>query len=431
LVRRLKHITYALIATFIFFTILPAANKVEAKVFWGKIELKSGMIGKVTILQDTNLYRIKDNNIVRKAKKGQEFRVYFNRYRQGVGRLYGLGVGIYVPQSSAVKYEKVPKTMIEQLKREQQTTSITLSAAGDVTLGRDENYGYVNSFDDVAKRNGIHFFSKNIEPIFKNDDFTTVNLETTLTTSTRKAEKKFRFRGHPSYAKILTFAGIEAVNLANNHTYDYLQKGYDDTIASLKREGIGYFDEKHPLLTVVKGVKIGVVGYKGWVDNSQVRKQILNDIRSLRKKGAKIVLVHFHWGEERSYIPNTTQKSLGRFAIDSGADLVVGHHPHVIQGIEEYKGKFIVYSLGNFMFGGNKNPADKDTFIFQQTFYVQNGKLTARKEIHIIPCRISSVTTINNYQPTPLKGSEAKRVKTKILNLSAKIKKPTWSVYEK
>jgi poly-gamma-glutamate capsule biosynthesis protein CapA/YwtB (metallophosphatase superfamily) len=429
LARWLKHITYALIATFIFFTILPAANEVEAKVFWGKSELKSGMIEKITILQDTNLYRIKDNRfyIVHKAKEGQEFGAYFDRYRQGVGRLHSLGMATYVPQSSAM----VPQTMMKQLKREQQTTSITLSAAGDVTLGRDENYGYINSFDDVAKRNGIRFFSKNIEPIFKNDDFTTVNLETTLTTSTRKANKKFRFRGHPSYAKILTFAGIEAVNLANNHTYDYLQKGYEDTIASLKREGIGYFDEKHPLLTMVKGVKIGVVGYKGWVDNSQVRKQILNDIRSLRKKGAKIVLVHFHWGEERSYIPNKTQKSLGRFAIDSGADLVVGHHPHVIQGIEEYKGKFIVYSLGNFMFGGNKNPTDKDTFIFQQTFYVQNGKLTARKEIRIIPCRISSVTTRNNYQPTPLKGSEAKRVKTKILNLSAKIKKPTWTVYEK
>jgi poly-gamma-glutamate capsule biosynthesis protein CapA/YwtB (metallophosphatase superfamily) len=391
LVSRLKHITYALITAFIFFTILPATNKVEAKVFWGQSEL------------------------------------YFDKYWREVGRLHSLGMRMYLPQSSAM----VPQTMMKQLNREQQTTSITLSAAGDVTLGRDENYGYVNSFDDVAKRNGIRFFSKNIEPIFKNDDFTTVNLETTLTTSTRKANKKFRFRGHPSYAKILTFAGIEAANLANNHTYDYLQKGYEDTIASLKKEGIGYFDEKHPMLTTVKGVKIGVVGYKGWVDNSQVRKQILNDIRSLRKKGANIVLVHFHWGVERSYIPNTTQKSLGRFAIDSGADLVVGHHPHVIQGIEEYKGKFIVYSLGNFMFGGNKNPADKDTFIFQQTFYVQNGKLTARKEIRIIPCRISSVTTRNNYQPTPLKGSEAKRVKTKILNLSVKIKKPTWSVYEK
>lgn len=113
---------------------------------------------------------------------------------------------------------------------------ITISAAGDVTLGRDENYGYAYSFDEEAKKHGLRYFTKYIEPIFKKDDFTTVNLETTLTTSTRKASKTFRFRGHPSYAKILTYGGIEAVNLANNHTYDYLQKGYNDTIASLKKK---------------------------------------------------------------------------------------------------------------------------------------------------------------------------------------------------
>ncbi|HZG59941.1 MAG TPA: CapA family protein [Anoxybacillus sp.] len=321
----------------------------------------------------------------------------------------------------------------EKLQREEPVVkeiSITLSAAGDVTLGRDENYEYTNSFDHEAKKNGIHFFTKNIEPIFKNDDFTTVNLETTLTTSTRKAAKKFRFRGDPSYAKILTLAGIEAVNLANNHTYDYLQKGYEDTIANLKRENIGYFGYEHKLLTTIKGVKIGALGYEGWVDDDTIRAQISNDIRSLREEGANIVLAHFHWGEERSYVPNETQKSLGRFTIDSGADLVVGHHPHVIQGIEEYKEKFIVYSLGNFMFGGNKNPSDKDTFIFQQTFYFQNGQLTARKEINIIPFRISSVTTRNDYQPTPLAGEDAERVKTKIVGLSAKINKPTWIAYE-
>jgi poly-gamma-glutamate capsule biosynthesis protein CapA/YwtB (metallophosphatase superfamily) len=321
----------------------------------------------------------------------------------------------------------------EQLQREEpvvKETSITLSAAGDVTLGRDENYEYTNSFDHEAEKNGIHFFTKNIEPIFKSDDFTTVNLETTLTTSTRKAAKKFRFRGDPSYAKILTLAGIEAVNLANNHTYDYLQKGYEDTIANLKRENIGYFGYEHKLLTTIKGVKIGALGYEGWTDDDTIRTQISNDIRSLREDGANIVIVHFHWGEERSYVPNETQKSLGRFTIDSGADLVVGHHPHVIQGIEEYKEKFIVYSLGNFMFGGNKNPSDKDTFIFQQTFYFQNGQLTARKEINIIPFRISSVTTRNDYQPTPLKGEDAERVKTKIFDLSAKINKPTWIAYE-
>jgi poly-gamma-glutamate capsule biosynthesis protein CapA/YwtB (metallophosphatase superfamily) len=341
------------------------------------------------------------------------------------------GSSQYEKKSSArnIKENKVEAKEKSQKEKPIVETVITISAAGDVTLGRDENYGYTNSFDDEAKKQGINFFVKNIQDIFQNDDFTTVNLETTLTTATQKASKKFRFKGDPSYAKILTLAGIEAVNLANNHTYDYLQQGFEDTIKNLNKEKIGYFGYEHKLLTDVKGIKIGALGYKGWIDNETVRQQIFADIRALKKQGAKLILVHFHWGDERSYIPNDVQKSLGRFAIDSGADLVVGHHPHVIQGIEEYKGKFIVYSLGNFMFGGNKNPSDKDTFVFQQTFYFKNGQLTDRKEINVIPFRISSVTTRNNYQPTPLKGSDRERVKKKIVDLSAKINNPKWVAY--
>ncbi|KYD29257.1 hypothetical protein B4113_2200 [Geobacillus sp. B4113_201601] len=335
-----------------------------------------------------------------------------------------------VPLPSPAAKTTIARAAVKSTVRRPDEVRITISAAGDVTLGRDENYGYAYSFDEEVKKHGLDYFTKYIEPIFKKDDFTTVNLETTLTTSTRKANKKFRFRGHPSYAKILTYGGIDAVNLANNHTYDYLQQGYKDTIASLKKENIGYFGRTLRLLKTVKGVQIGALGYEGWSNTSTLRKQIANDIRMLRKQGADLILVHFHWGVERSYVPNSTQKALGRFAIDSGADLVVGHHPHVVQGIEEYKGKFIVYSLGNFMFGGNKNPSDKDTFVFQQVFSFQNGKRTAKKEIRVIPFRISSVTTRNNYQPMPLTGKEADRVKRKIVSLSAKIKKPTWTAYE-
>lgn len=105
-----------------------------------------------------------------------------------------------------------------------------------------------------------------------------------------------------------------------------------------------------------------------------------------------------------------------------GADLVLGHHPHVIQGIEDYKGKKIVYSLGNFCFGGNKNPSDKDTFIFQQTFKFQNGKLIDNKSYKIIPASISSVRERNNYQPTLLKGKDAQRVIDRIKKYSSGIK---------
>jgi poly-gamma-glutamate synthesis protein (capsule biosynthesis protein) len=143
-----------------------------------------------------------------------------------------------------------------------------------------------------------------------------------------------------------------------------------------------------------------------------------------------MILVHYHWGAEKQYVPNDVQQSLARYTIDQGADLILGHHPHVVQGIEEYKGKFIVYNLGNFMFGGNRNPGDKDIFVFQQTFQLKNGELTSQKEINIIPFSISSVTDRNNYQPTLLTGSEADRVKQKIIDVSNQINGTEWLVYE-
>lgn len=310
-------------------------------------------------------------------------------------------------------------------------TTIKISAAGDFTLGSDEDFQYINSFPAEANKNGLAYFTKGLNNIFKQDDLSTVNLETTLTNAKIRATKTFRFKGNPSYAKILTLSGIEAVNLANNHSHDYLQKGFVDTINNLKKEKIGYFGYNDKYVTTIKGVKVAALGYEGWNDSPDLRIKINNDIQNLRKNGVKIILIHFHWGIERDYVPNSTQKNLAHYAIDHGADLIVGHHPHVVQGIEEYKGKFIAYSLGNFMFGGNKNPKDKDTFVFQQTFHLTNGVLTNQKEIRIVPFSISSVSSRNNYQPLFLKGPEAVRVKNKIINVSNKIHGSSWTQYEK
>jgi len=309
--------------------------------------------------------------------------------------------------------------------------TIKISAAGDFTLGSDEDFQYINSFPAEANKNGLEYFTKGLNNIFKQDDLSTVNLETTLTNAKIRATKTFRFKGNPSYAKILTLSGIEAVNLANNHSHDYLQKGFEDTITNLKKEKIGYFGYSNQYVTTIKGVKVAALGYEGWNDSPELRIKINNEIQNLRKSGVKIILIHFHWGIERDYVPNSTQKNLAHYAIDHGADLIVGHHPHVVQGIEEYKGKFIVYSLGNFMFGGNKNPKDKDTFVFQQTFHLNNGILTNQKEIKVVPFSISSVSSRNNYQPLFLKGSEEQRVKKKIIDVSNKIHGSSWTQYEK
>ncbi|HBQ65024.1 MAG TPA: capsular biosynthesis protein, partial [Clostridiales bacterium] len=133
-----------------------------------------------------------------------------------------------------------------------------------------------------------------------------------------------------------------------------------------------------------------------------------------------LVIVSFHWGSELQYYPDGVQVELGHVAIDAGADLVWGHHPHVIQGIEKYKDRYIVYSLGNFCFGGNINPSDKDTMIFQARFSFTSGEKPSCTG-NIVPCRISSVDYINDYKPVVLTGEEERRVIGRIHAYSAEL----------
>ena len=140
---------------------------------------------------------------------------------------------------------------------------------------------------------------------------------------------------------------------------------------------------------------------------------MVSNINAAKEAGAQIIVVFFHWGTERETVPDSVQMELGHAAIDAGATLVVGSHPHVIQGMENYNGHTIVYSLGNFCFGGNKNPSDKDCMIIQQTFTVRGNDVTI-DNTNVIPCSISSVSSRNNYQPTPATGDEKERIEAKI-----------------
>lgn len=317
--------------------------------------------------------------------------------------------------SEIVHQKKYIRDNIEQRKR-----TITISFAGDCTLGYDETFSYYNSFPFTLEKenNNYEYFFNKVKTIFENDDLTIVNLETTLTNATKKADKKFRFKGEPSYVNILKKGNIEMVNIANNHIYDYLNKGFLDTIKNLENAGILYSGEGYTQYYSIKDITIASIGYRGWSTN--IKDQLAKDIKEAKKK-ADIIVISFHWGQEYTYYPNQTQISLGRFAIDQGADIVTGHHPHVIQGIERYKDRYIVYSLGNFSFGGNKNPKDKDTIIFQNEFTVLDKKIIKNLG-RIIPCSISSVKNINNYQPAILQGNERTRVIDRIYNYSSKLK---------
>ena len=298
--------------------------------------------------------------------------------------------------------------------------SITVSMVGDCTLGTDVNFDQSTSFDAFYQmKNDPGYFFQNVKDIFTADDLTVANMEGTLTTSNDRQQKTFAFKGNPSYTEILTQGGVEATNLANNHSHDYGDQSYEDTIQYLEAAGITTFGYDRTAVMDVKGIKVGLIGIYELKDGLGRQQQVIDTIQEVKDQGAQVIIVSFHWGTEKSNIPDDIQKTLAHLAIDQGADLVVGHHPHVLQGIEKYQGKNIVYSLGNFCFGGNKNPSDKDTMIFQQTFTVENGELVEDDVTNIIPCSLSSESGYNNYQPTVLEGSEKERVLQKIEEFSA------------
>jgi len=292
--------------------------------------------------------------------------------------------------------------------------SLTVSVVGDCTLGTDENFDYDTSLNAYYESYGSEYFLQNVKSIFSADDLTIANFEGTLTDSEEREEKQFAFKAPAEFSSILSDGSIEAVTLANNHSHDYGEQGFADTLTALDQEGITHFGYDETAVIEVKGIKVGLVGIYELKDHLERTEQLKQNIAKVKEEGAVITIVIFHWGNEKEEIPDSNQMTLGRLAIDEGADLVCGHHPHVLQGIETYKGKNIVYSLGNFCFGGNSYPSDMDSMIFQQTFTIDKNGVSADNDTNIIPCSISSDYDYNNYQPTPAEGGEADRILNKI-----------------
>lgn len=295
---------------------------------------------------------------------------------------------------------------------EPEEITITISAAGDATLGNYYGQDYSWSFREMwEKQQDASYFLENVYDIFSGDDMTVVNLEGSLTRAEERRENQtYCISGDPEYVNILTEGSVEAVTMANNHRLDYFEQGTKDTVAALEDAGIAYAYDSHLGVYETKGIRIGFVAVNEVGQGAGVEKYLREGIGLLQEEGADLILACCHWGVERENYPEEYQQSLGKQCIDWGADLVLGHHPHVLQGIEEYKGKYIVYSLGNFCFGANRNPADKDCIIFQQTFTFLDGEQQTDTEARVIPCSISSVSNRNDYKPTPAGDDEARRI---------------------
>lgn len=301
---------------------------------------------------------------------------------------------------------------------EPEVISLTISAAGDVSLGNLQIHGYEGTFREMYDLQGPGYFLQNVKPIFEEDDMTIVNFEGVLTESTDLVEKQYNIKGDPSYIEILPLGSIEAVSFGNNHRMDYGQQGCDDTVALFDEKNIPYaYDDKVGIYET-QGIRIGFVSVNEHYDGTAVEVWLEDGIKQLQEENVNLIIACCHWGVEMQNYPNDYQLELGKKCIDWGADLVLGCHPHILQGIEVYNGRFIVYSMGNFCFGGNRNPKQKETMIFQQTFTFVDGVKQESRQAKVIPCYISSVMSRNDYCPTPAEGDDYTSILDKINSMS-------------
>lgn len=307
--------------------------------------------------------------------------------------------------------------------------TITISFLGDCSIGDTVQYRYYEkSYHNVIQEKGFEWPFSLVSDALHADDLTVANLEVVLTTHTTVRQKKeHNLIGDPSHTGVILASGIDVVNTANNHAWDFRAVGYHDALSHLDAAGIPHFGTLYsgtadgsdicPVIDV-KGVKVGFVGFS--YPQEYDKRRITNRIAQLRENGAQIVVISLHWGTEEKTQPTSTQAAFARFCIDEGADVVYGHHAHVLQSVQFYKGKPIFYSTGNFTFG-TMSRVDPDTGIFQLTYTVKDGEPQLSR-FSVIPCRTQGS---GDYRPYILTDPEECQTMLRKLVHKSKIKNMT------
>ena len=241
---------------------------------------------------------------------------------------------------------------------------INLVFGGDATFG-----GHYTAIAKESAKDPTWSF-RNIKEIFDSTDLAMVNCENAITEADKKVLKKFNFKMRPEQTEIFKRNNISLVTIANNHVYDYGKEGLLDTIENLDKYGIEHVgaganleQARNPVVKTIHGKKLYFLAYGNYSPATATSPgvayrnpaYVIEDIRRAKARGADLVIINLHWGVERSIYPTQGDQSLAHSAIDNGADIIIGHHPHVIQPVEIYKKKIIAYSLGNFIFGGNSS----------------------------------------------------------------------------
>jgi len=302
---------------------------------------------------------------------------------------------------------------------------LVVSAVGDIMLDASSR--------PVMEGLGYDYPYVHVRQYFSGSQIVFGNLEGPLTDrGTPEGDKKFVFHSPPAkVSAALKDAGFNVVSLANNHMLDYGAEGLAQTVETLDAAGIQHagagsdlMAARKPALLTVNGQRIAILAYSltlpenfyagaknagtAFAHEDQVREDVI-----AARKQADIVLVSFHWGQEGKTDLREYQTRIGHLAIDSGASAVIGHHPHILQGIERYKDGIILYSMGNFTFGSYSGHATRSA-IAQLHFH--NGRL---QQLQMIPINVNNFEV--QFQPQPLQGEGADGVIANLQQLSAKL----------
>lgn len=296
---------------------------------------------------------------------------------------------------------------------------LVLTFGGDCVLGtREEWKNADDTFDTCIAQSGLDYPFANLKPLFDADDMTLINLECVLQDGSQGHDyrKQHTFRGAPEYAEILTLAGVEQANLANNHTVDYRAAGKKSTIAALEAAGVGYSGNQKLYIWEKNGHKIGFGGCRE-TDFKSNKAIVYRDIQKLKKQGCDVIIYSCHWGKEYSPTHNAAQERMAQYAVNSGADIVVGTHPHVVQGVEwrpnsrDTHGAVILYSLGNLVFGGTHDMQTFDAMLAQATLRFDDSTgAYLGVEMELIPILTSGSAPENDFRPVIATGADAERI---------------------
>lgn len=336
------------------------------------------------------------------------------------------------------KYASQISQYISWERSQMQSDEVVLSFTGDCTLGTWPEAAVETNFNTVYEQAGSETYPFDlVKSLFANDDYTYINLETTLTNSTDRLKKdtNYNFKGDPEWAKTMIAASyIDGCTLSNNHSYDYRSEGYSETMTALKNAGVDVGSQRDILVTNVGGVEIVMLG-ANYITSSLNPEDVFGDkltelmIQQIQycKRPDNIVIVNCHWGLERHQDANGDQAQPAHKMIDAGADMIIGHHPHTVQGVEIYKGKYIFYSLGNFSFGGKNTTDDINRVcIVVRPRFALRDNVASLTGVTILPCYTTSAenTSENNYQPTLVFGKQASSIIRTLKNNSAYLPYP-------